>query len=53
MLPQSLIEEYEATLAQNTADRTAMERRAREANERYKQAKLKLEDDTNAGTFEI
>ncbi|XP_073957170.1 uncharacterized protein [Choristoneura fumiferana] len=45
---RSLIEEYEATLAQNTADRTAMERRAREANERYKQAKQKLEQDTNA-----
>ncbi|CAH2106646.1 unnamed protein product [Euphydryas editha] len=38
-----LIAEYEATLAERTSERLAAEERAREANEKYKRAKEKLE----------
>ncbi|XP_030024984.1 coiled-coil domain-containing protein 40 isoform X2 [Manduca sexta] len=41
-----LIEEYEATLAQRTAEREKAERKARESNEKYKRAMEKLEEDT-------
>ncbi|KOB65648.1 putative cohesin subunit [Operophtera brumata] len=40
-----LIEEYESTLAQRTAEREAAERRAKVANEKYKRTKEKLEQD--------
>ncbi|KAL0892816.1 hypothetical protein ABMA27_014509 [Loxostege sticticalis] len=40
-----LIGEYEATLNQKTKDRQDAEERAREANDRYKRAKEKLEQD--------
>lgn len=44
-----LIGEYEATLNQKTKDRQDAEERAREANERYKRAKEKLEQDIVTG----
>ncbi|CAH0579188.1 unnamed protein product [Chrysodeixis includens] len=40
-----LIEEYESTLAQRTFEREAAEKRAREANEKYKAAQDKLNED--------
>lgn len=44
-----LIGEYEATLGQKTKDREAAEQRAREANDKYKRAKEKLEQDIVTG----
>ncbi|XP_037872586.1 CAP-Gly domain-containing linker protein 1 [Bombyx mori] len=42
---RALIEEYESSLSERTAEREAAERRARESNEKYKRAKEKLEQD--------
>lgn len=46
-----MIEEYEASLVKRTEERQQAERRAKEANEKYKKAKETLEQNTITGNF--